>query len=137
MSETKTTGLAPSSPERAPHRTSGWVTVLFLSAAIVILALSFVLAPRPGGDGEESFGGTDAKVTEMLEKDGAEPWFKPLFKPGSSEIESGLFALQAALGAGGFGYAVGRLHGRRRTPHEVGAGRLDSVAAAPGTPPRS
>ena len=39
---------------------------------------------------------------------------EPLFTPGSTELEAGLFALQAALGGGVLGYALGRLHGRVR-----------------------
>ena len=39
-----------------------------------------------------------------------------MFSPGSSEVESGLFALQAALGGGVLGYALGRLRSRRTTP---------------------
>jgi cobalt/nickel transport protein len=37
-----------------------------------------------------------------------------VWKPPSPEIESLLFALQAALGAGVIGYVVGRIHGAAR-----------------------
>ena len=78
-----------------------------------IFCLSFFLAPRPASEDEEPFGGTDAAVTTMLEEDGAEPWFNPVFEVGSGELESGLFGLQAALGAGILGYALGNLRGRK------------------------
>lgn len=116
----------------ARARRGTWITLACLAAAVLIMAASWMLAPRPSGEGEESFGGTDSKVSTMLEEDGAQPWFQPLFEPGSGEIESGLFALQAALGAGIFGYAVGRLHGRRRTLAEL-AGPADA-SPTPGAP---
>lgn len=100
-----------------PRRSGRWVTPVLLAAIVAIFALCMVLAPRPG-DGEEGFGGTDSVVTEILEKDGVEPWFQPLFEPNSGEVESGLFALQAALGAGIFGFALGNLRGRSATRRE-------------------
>ena len=90
-----------------------WVTPILLALLVALFALSFVLVPRPGSADEEAFGGTDAAVTAQLEEAGHEPWFTPIFEPGSGEIESGLFALQAALGAGVLGYALGNLRGRK------------------------
>lgn len=95
------------------------LTAALLGLAIVALfAFSFILAPR--GE-EESFAGTDSVVTEILEEQGVEPWFEPLFEPGSGEIESGLFALQAALGAGILGFTLGNLRGRSVTRRETAA----------------
>lgn len=90
-----------------------WVTPVLLAVLVAVFAISFFLAPRPTSDDEEPFGGTDAAVTSMLEEDGAEPWFDPVFELGSGELESGLFGLQAALGAGVLGYALGNLRGRK------------------------
>lgn len=89
------------------------VTIALILAVFAVLGFSFVMAPRPTDPDAEAFAGTDAVVTQILEDDGVEPWFKPVFEPGSGEIESGLFALQAALGAGVLGYALGNLRGRR------------------------
>lgn len=93
-----------------------WNTHLLSSAALVVAIVAIFAASlwlgRPHDD-QEGFAGTDAVVTETLSESGVEPWFKPLFSPGSSEIESGLFALQAAIGAGLFGYFVGNLRGRQ------------------------
>ena len=40
------------------------------------------------------------------------PWFNAIFEPASGEVESLLFALQAAIGAGFIGYVVGLYKGR-------------------------
>ncbi len=120
--------------QRGRARTSGrWVTVALLLAIVAIFAFSLLAAPKPA-DGDEAFGGTDAAVTAMLEADGAAPWFSPIFEPDSGELESGLFALQAALGAGLLGFALGRLSGRARPHPAEGAARAGANPAdAPGT----
>lgn len=98
-----------------------WLIGLGLVAAIVaIFVFSFAMAPAPA-DGEESFGGTDSAVTSILEEHGVEPWFQPLFEPGSGEIESGLFAVQAALGAGILGFALGSLRRRAVVARDASA----------------
>ena len=127
MSEARQETSIPSHPESHPtnhlenhpnthpvRRGGWWVTVALLLGVVLIFAVSFALAPRPQDGEAEAFGGTDSAVTDILAEDGAQPWFTPIFQPGSGEIESGLFALQAALGAGLFGFALGRLSARRR-----------------------
>ena len=99
---------------------SPWVVAILVAILVAIFAISFSLAPK-AADGEEAFGGTDSAATATLEERGIEPWFSPIFEPNSGEVESGLFALQAALGACVLGFALGNLHGRAavRTSQEA------------------
>ena len=59
------------------------------------------------------FGGADGEAETAITQIATdyEPWFEPLIEPASGEIESLLFALQAAFGASilayGFGYLTG------------------------------
>lgn len=106
-----------------------WITFGLLAAIIAIFVISFVMAPKPSGD-EEGFAGTDSIVSETLEDEGTEPWFQPIFEPGSGEIESGLFALQAALGAGIVGFALGNLRGRAKQKEELAAAAAASTSPA-------
>ena len=79
-----------------------WV-LLLVAAAIVVLPLIVT--------GNAEFGGSDGQAQGVIDEAGYQPWFEPLWTP-SKEIESLLFSVQAALGAGLLGYYVGLRRGR-------------------------
>ncbi len=92
--------------------------VLALAGAIVLLPLVL-----PGMRDAE-FGGADGHASDAVSStvENFEPWFEPLWEPPSGEVESLLFALQAALGAGVLGYYFGR----RRSEGEGSASEADA-----------
>lgn len=98
--------------------------LLLVVAALAVLPLVLGL----GDHKEEPFTGADAEAeTAITEIDpGYEPWFSPLYEPPSGEIESALFSLQAALGAGVLAYYFGLHKGRKQ-----GEARADAKALRP------
>ncbi|MDT9331313.1 energy-coupling factor ABC transporter substrate-binding protein [Clostridium perfringens] len=89
--------------------------VILLSLVVFITIIPFFVAKN----GE--FGGSDDQAEEAITQidENYEPWFSPLFEPASGEIESLLFALQAAIGAGVIGFGLGYLKGKKKVNDEV------------------
>ncbi len=87
------------------------IILLFLVVVLTALPLWMVKTPEPGPDGKEVeiFTGADGQAKDLVGTIAPDykPWFKPLMEPPSGEIESLLFALQAALGAGFIAYYLG------------------------------
>jgi cobalt/nickel transport protein len=106
----------------------GRVRSLLLGGAVLLLGALplWVIAP-----GEAAFQGSDQQAQAEISRlaPDFQPWAKPLFTPPSSEIESLLFALQAAFGAGLLGYWLGRATARAESRKAVSA----SSAEAPPT----
>ena len=86
----------------------GWNNWLLLSAVILLSAVPLAIVK------DSEFSGADGKAEAAIVevKPEYEPWFNPLIELPGGETESLLFALQAALGAGTIGYAIGLYRGR-------------------------
>jgi cobalt/nickel transport protein len=85
--------------------------IVFLLIAIIGLLTAFL--PRMIGITPQ-WGGADVAASSKIgEMSDYKPWFSPLWRPPSGEIETLLFSLQAAIGAGIIGYIAGLYTGRK------------------------
>lgn len=82
--------------------------LMLLVVAIVITPLLFM--------GDSEFEGADGQAEGVIEEINPdfEPWAEPLWEPPSGEIESLLFSLQVAIGAGAIGYILGMFRERKK-----------------------
>ncbi|GAA0230558.1 energy-coupling factor ABC transporter substrate-binding protein [Metaclostridioides mangenotii] len=76
---------------------------------LLVLVVLIAVVPLLFNSGAE-FGGADGEAEGLITEINPdyEPWFGSLYKPASGEIESLLFSVQAALGAGVIGYFLGK-----------------------------
>jgi len=88
---------------------------LVLLLFVVILAVIPFMMSHTVKEGQEAFSGSDDQAKTLITKIHPDytPWFKPLWEPPSGEIESLMFGVQAAIGAGLIGYCLGFYRGRR------------------------
>lgn len=90
-------------------------TIVLLAAIVVMFVLTLVIGGQVNKDQAASFLGTDSAATTAIADTGYEPWWQPITTL-APEVESGLFAMQAAIGAGLLGFFLGTLRERRRHP---------------------
>ncbi|MGO0122149.1 energy-coupling factor ABC transporter substrate-binding protein [Desulfothermobacter acidiphilus] len=85
------------------------------NALLLLLVAGLIAFPLLWGKGH-SFGGADDQAQEVIKEVAPhyQRWFEPLWEPPSGEIESLLFALQAAIGSGFVFYYLGYSKGRRQ-----------------------
>ncbi|HID47164.1 MAG TPA: energy-coupling factor ABC transporter substrate-binding protein [Methanothermococcus okinawensis] len=82
---------------------------ILMILGVIILIIIPLLIYAGKGEEEGYFGGADGEAEEAIIEmnPNYEPWFSPVWEPPSGEIESFLFALQAAIGAIIIGYFIG------------------------------
>ncbi|MGD6806223.1 MAG: energy-coupling factor ABC transporter substrate-binding protein [Candidatus Bathyarchaeia archaeon] len=89
--------------------------IILIAIMIAIFVTPLVIMPNA------EYGGADSTAEEAISDTGYEPWFSPIWEPPSGEIESLLFALQAAIGAIIIGYFIGYERGKRAKKEIKGA----------------
>lgn len=88
-----------------------WVKNTILIVMVIILAIVPLWLCR-----DAEFGGADGEAESVIYElnPDYEPIFEPILEPASGEIESLLFALQAAIGSGVVFYCIGYMVGRNK-----------------------
>ena len=83
--------------------------VILLLLVVILAAVPLWLLP------DAEFGGADGQAAELIEETvpGFEPWFEPILEHASGEVESLLFALQAAVGSGVVCFILGRITAKK------------------------
>ncbi|MEG1002884.1 energy-coupling factor ABC transporter substrate-binding protein [Clostridium sp.] len=82
--------------------------ILLIILCIILVVMPFVVNKNG------AFEGADSQADELIGEINPhyEPWFESFWTPPSGEVESFLFATQAAIGAGFIGYFVGKKKGQ-------------------------
>lgn len=109
--------------EAKPMRGALWVRNLVLTFGIILL----VTIPLALLGGSAEFGGTDDAASGVIDEitGGYSTWMDSIWEPPSGEIESLLFCVQAAIGAGICGFVLGRISKKPKKEEE------DIIAATP------
>lgn len=84
--------------------------LILMLICVVLIVAPFIVSKN----GE--FEGADAQAEGIIEEMAPdyEPWFESIWTPPSGEVESFLFAAQAAIGAGFIGYFIGKKKSDKR-----------------------
>ena len=93
-------------------------TLIILAVVCIVLFVAPLAMYNGHGEDDGYFGGADDAAGEAIEQTGFTPWFSSIWEPPSGEIESLLFASQAALGAGIVGYYIGATRTKKKMRDE-------------------
>ena len=82
--------------------------LVLIIVVIILVPLIFM--------GDSEFEGADDQAGDVIAEINPdfEPWAEPLWEPPSGEIESLLFSLQVAIGAGTIGYILGMFREKKK-----------------------
>lgn len=77
--------------------------------AIIVVCIILLISPFFLNKNSE-FQGADSKAGDLINEINSDykPWFESIWTPPSAEVESFLFSMQAAIGAGFIGYYIGK-----------------------------
>lgn len=84
------------------------------TAIMVLIIIGLVAFPLLFESKAVSAPSSDDQGPAWILSTGYIPWVHPLWEPPNSDMEAGLFALQAAFGAGIMGYIFGMWHAQAR-----------------------
>ena len=93
---------------------------IIVLAIVLIFAVQFVYMSSTT---DAEYGGADGQAEDVINDITGgtyEPIAKPIWEPPSGEIESLLFGLQAAIGAGIIGYFLGYYRAKSRYENDLG-----------------
>ncbi|MFZ5649176.1 MAG: energy-coupling factor ABC transporter substrate-binding protein [Bacillota bacterium] len=89
--------------------------IVLKNMLLAILVVALAVVPLTIHRGAE-FGGADGEAEKVIAEVNPDyqPWFESIWEPPGGEIESLIFALQAAIGSGFIGYYFGYVRGKRK-----------------------
>lgn len=84
--------------------------ILLIIIAIIITIIPLIFMA------DSEFEGADDQAEDVIEEINPdyEPWIEAFWEPPSGEVESLLFSLQVAIGAGTIGYILGNWKGKKQ-----------------------
>ncbi|ACV64443.1 Cobalt transport protein CbiN [Desulfofarcimen acetoxidans DSM 771] len=96
------------------------MSVTAKNTVLVLLVLALVIVPLVMNNAPE-FRGADDQGKELIGQidNNYQPWYSSLWEPPGAEMQSLLFALQAALGSGFIGYYFGYMKGKKKHQQEL------------------
>ncbi|MBC7766331.1 MAG: energy-coupling factor ABC transporter permease [Hyphomonadaceae bacterium] len=96
----------------AVHSKSGRLAI---NLSLIVIVIAMTVAPLVLNK-DAKFEGADAQANQLITQidKNYKPWAMPFWQPPSGEVESLLFAVQAALGAGIIGYTLGYMRGKKK-----------------------